>query len=549
VGIPPYARLLALSALLLASVPALAADALAGDPVALGRRLYREGIGVDGQPVTATVQGDVPVTGAQLACAGCHKRSGLGASEGGARALIVTAPLLFGPRSEQPATLLKGRPPYTDQTLRPALEGGRASDGRALDALMPRYRLSDADRSALTAYLRLLGSAADPGVSGTELELATIVSLDAPARDREAVAAVVQRFAALKNRGTRNEGRRAAASRRHLHGERHVRAFRSWHVSVWTLAGPPSGWSAQLEALYAKRPPFAVLSGAAGDNWQVVHDFCERQALPCILPVAPLPPESPTNFYNLYYSAGVRLDAHVTAQSIAQGYDETAGRVLVIYVDDARGRAAHRAFVEFWPAERRANLVARAIVAGTVPSSREWHDILVRERPDVLVAWMAPEQLEALSAAAAGIPTLPGRIYTADSLTDWRTTHAPPAFENRVLHVYPYSLPARGQTQFPREDVWLKSQGLDDLERLAAAQALFACHATGEALGTMADNYSREYLIETLEHMLDGTNMTTLFPVTTLGTGQRYLVKGAYVVRLAPHGDSIRYQPGDWLQP
>ena len=57
----------------------------------------------------------------------------------------------------------------------------------------------------------------------------------------------------------------------------------------------------------------------------------------------------------------------------------------------------------------------------------------------------------------------------------------------------------------------------------------------------MADNYSREYLIETLEHMLDGSKMTTLFPVTTLGTGQRFLAKGAYVLRLAPKGDPLRY--------
>ena len=65
----------------------------------------------------------------------------------------------------------------------------------------------------------------------------------------------------------------------------------------------------------------------------------------------------------------------------------------------------------------------------------------------------------------------------------------------------------------------------------------------------MADNYSREYLIETLEHMLDGTSMTTIFPVTTLGTGQRYLAKGAYLTRLAPRGDPTRYVSSGWIQP
>jgi hypothetical protein len=528
---------------MLATLPALSADR-----VDVGRRLYREGIGFDGEPVTATVQGDVPVTGAQLACAGCHKRSGLGASEGGARALVVTAPVLFGPQSARPATLLPGRPPYTNETLQRAIGAGRASDGRKLDALMPRYRLSKSDMSALTAYLRVLGTGTDPGVSGTELELATIVSADAPARDREAVAAVVQRFAALKNGGTRQEQRRAEASRRHLFGERHVRAFRRWNLSVWTLTGPPAGWPAQLEALYAQHPPFAVISGAAGDNWAVVHEFCERQKLPCILPVTRLPPEAPASYYNVYYSAGVRLDARMTAQSIGQGYDETNGRVLLVYVDDAPGRAAHDAFLESWPAARRSNLAVRAIDAGAVSSVQEWGDMLARERPDVLVAWITPPQLQALASGGTSVANLPGRIYTAESFTDWQAMQALPAFENRVLHVYPYSLPAAGLAQFPREEVWLKSQGLGGLETVAAAQALFACHAAGEAMADMADNYSRDYLIETFEHMLDGTGMTTLFPVATLGTGQRYLVKGAYVVRLGPQGQGVRFLPGGWIQ-
>ena len=49
--------------------------------------------------------------------------------------------------------------------------------------------------------------------------------------------------------------------------------------------------------------------------------------------------------------------------------------------------------------------------------------------------------------------------------------------------------------------------------------------------------------------MLDGTNMTSLYPVTTLGTSQRYLVKGAYVVRLSPEYGAARFQQAGWIQP
>ena len=93
----PGARL---SALLLGCIAATAQSAPA-DPVSAGRRLYLEGVGHSGEPVIATVQGDVAVTGAIVACVGCHKRSGLGVSEGGRRALAITGPALFGPGARQ----------------------------------------------------------------------------------------------------------------------------------------------------------------------------------------------------------------------------------------------------------------------------------------------------------------------------------------------------------------------------------------------------------------------------------------------------------------
>jgi hypothetical protein len=525
----------------------LSAPAIAGDSLELGRRLYHEGIGVDGQPVTAMVQGDVPVSGTQLACTGCHKRSGLGASEGGKRALPVTGPVLFGPRSAQPANMLKGRPSYTDQTLLTAIEAGHASDSRLLDVLMPRYRLSEADRSALTTYLRSLGTSPAPGVGTDTVELATIVSDSAQPAEREAVTAVLQRFAQIKDSGTRNEQRRAEASRRHVYGERHARSFRQWHVSVWTLTGSPSGWPEQLEQLYARNPPFAVISGATGDHWSVVDDFCERKEMPCVLPVTAVPQARTGRFYSLYYSAGAQLDARVTAGSFAQDALASNDKVVVVHTGDERGRVARDAFAASLPVEMQGRVVYEEIAVDRETSPAYWQELLRRETPGALVAWLAPAQLAGLAATDA--KALPHRIYTADSFTDWTKIRASRNFEERVLHVYPFSLAAQGLAQFPREQVWLKSQGLDGLDTRAAAEALFACHAAGEAMQGMADNYSRDYLMETLEHMLDGTNMTTLFPVATLGTGQRQLVKGAYVVKLASSGQGVRYLSSGWIQP
>lgn len=500
-----------------------------GADVQAGRRLYLEGIGRDGRPPAAIVQGDVAATSATLACVNCHKRSGLGASEGGRRAAPVTATALFGGAAVAAGVLPARRaPPYQEATLARALREGIGSDGRSLDPLMPRYRLDDGDARALHAYLRTLGGdGPEHGVTGTELEVATIVAESAPAAEREAVVAVVTRFVELKNRGTRREGERAQASRRQMYGERHARGFRRWNLSVWTLRGDPTGWAAQLESLYAARAPFVVVSGATGDHWREVHAFCERQGLPCVLPVTELPGGGDGNHYNVYISEGVVAQARVTARAALAAARTAPGRTLLVAPDTPRGRAARTAFESEWRAGGGSSLAVE-MLADAMP---DWPALLQQHRAQALVAWVGRDALAPLATAANRMPDAPARIYTAEGFSPWGDMEPPAPFGERVRHVYPYRLPAPGVAQFPREQTWLRSQGLDGLSPVPAAMALFACHATGEALAGLADNYSREYLLETLEHMLDGTNMTTLYPLTTLGTGQRFLAKGAYVVR------------------
>jgi hypothetical protein len=50
--------------------------------VALGRSIYLDGVGEGGRPVTGVRFGGVEAKGASVACASCHRRSGLGAIEG-----------------------------------------------------------------------------------------------------------------------------------------------------------------------------------------------------------------------------------------------------------------------------------------------------------------------------------------------------------------------------------------------------------------------------------------------------------------------------------
>lgn len=528
----------------LAAPPPSINTADAATLAAAGESLYRTGTRRDGSALEAIVRNDVAISPNTVTCEGCHRRSGLGTSEGRIRTPPITGTVLFDAR-----TAPDPRPAYDARALRRALVEGIGADGQSLDPLMPRYRLRDADVAALQAYLRYLGSDAAPGVTDTDIRLVTIVAKSTPARQRAALQQVIERYVQNKNAGSRREAARAAAARRHAFGDRRDRAFRRWTWTVWELTGDDADWPAQLESLYAQAPPFAVLSGATGHSWVTVSRFCERKALPCVLPITDVAATGTSDFYTLYFSAATELEARVAARDLTGDTSIRSDRLLLLYTDDDKGRAAAKSWREALVPSSTQAIAVRSVPTGHVPATAEWQSLLERERPDVLMAWLPDAALTTLADASRGTKSLPMRIYTLASFAAWADADVPSPLRSRLRHIYPYRLPQSGRSQFPREQVWLKGQGFENLERETAVRALFACHALGEGLADIGANFSRDYLLESLEHVLDGTEMNTIFPHTTLGPGQRYLSRGAYVTELSPRGATDPFARAEWIQP
>ncbi|MEA3277044.1 MAG: cytochrome C, partial [Pseudomonadota bacterium] len=167
----------------------------------LGRRIYREGVLPSGQEMSGLVQGDVPLTAGQIVCESCHRRSGLSSSEGGRFVPPVSGSILYEPREVKRKELWASReegpgtrPAYTDETLVRAIRDGVDSAGRPLDALMPRYALSDEDLKPLIAYMKTLSAEPSPGVTDTDIHFATLVTDGVDPAQREAMMAVLETY-------------------------------------------------------------------------------------------------------------------------------------------------------------------------------------------------------------------------------------------------------------------------------------------------------------------------------------------------------------------
>ncbi len=516
-----------------AADPATAVEARhTPEQVELGRRMYQEGILPSGELMTARVQGDIRLTGEQVICGACHRRSGMGASEGQEVVPAVTGDILYAPL--RLPTLKPPLPPtqraaYTDETLKRAIRDGIGPDGQAFNPFMPNYPLSDTELDSVIAYLRSLSIAPAPGVTETEVHFATIVADAVEPAARKAFLDTMQTFVAQKNVPTRNEDQRAAHAPWHkawVFGP-----YRKWVLHVWELNGPRESWPEQLAAQYAEQPVFAVVSGLAPGGWQPMHEFCEGFEVPCLFPITDLPVIDDDDFYTVYLSRGMVLEGEAIARHLAE--QQLLGQVIVqVYREgDAKGQTAAAALRDVL--QKRGLQVRDArLQDGAEGTTAFWQSLIEDSGAGVVVSWLGASDMAALW--SSGLPAKPPieRIYLSSTQFGPGADGIPPAAVDRVYFIHPYELPQKLNRLLLRSTGWLRSKRIyAPAEKRIQADAFFALKMAGGAMKTIRGYFIRDYFLESIEHMVDNASYTSVYPRVSLAPGQRFVVKGYYIAK------------------
>ncbi|HYD39663.1 MAG TPA: cytochrome c [Anaeromyxobacter sp.] len=492
-------------------------------------RLYRDGVRADGSPAVAVVLGDVETSGAQVSCAACHGRSGMGTAEGGEIVPPITGLALAGARGGA-----RPRPAYDRESLARAIREGVDAGGNRLAPLMPRYALGDEDVEALVTYLENLSIRPAPGVEEGAIHLATVVTPDAPPAVRRATLDVLRAYVAAQNAAA---ARLRASHRRSLRSSvgrpEHVG---DWVVHVWELRGPPARWSGQLEALQRARPVFAAVSGAGGAEWGPVHRFCEEQGMPCLLPNVDTPPDAGDDWYSLYYSRGAALEADVIAAHLSRSPGRH--RVLQVYRAGGPGAAGARGL-------RRA-LAARAgdaVVRGVAVRSDDVSTAAIAararaERATAIVLWLPPADLARLRTGAAW----PQRTYVSSTLLGGELSAASGLSAREGFIAHPFSLPGEVRDRSRAASSWMASRGLQPVagaEARVRDQTFVALEllSAGMMHLTKERRFSRDFLVEVLDHTSGRPREAAYYPEVSFGPGQRYVSKGCYLVPLPDRED------------
>ncbi len=548
--------------LVLAGACVLAAFAPPGHAAAVapddraGKDIYQRGVLGSGAPLEGIREGGLVTTGADAACVSCHQRSGLGSVEGRVSMPPVTGEYLFHSGAHGPGdtvlpyveSLHGDHLPYTDATLARALRLGVDSQGRELSQVMPRYALGDEDMAALIAYLKKLVVRQVPGVTDTVLHFATIVTPDADPVKRRGMLDVLEHYFADKNRAPLKPTPRMLTSRRGQWSKSMYMANRRWQLHVWELTGPASTWRAQLEKRLAEEPVYAVLSGLGGRTWAPVHDLCEQNAVPCLFPNVEAPVVADGDFYPLYFSQGVLLEARLIARSILGPDDRpTADAVEQVYRAGDTGAAA----AEVLAAELREHGVEvhSTVLPAGAPGRGVPAALRAAARGDAhrrsLVLWLRPADLAALGDVAPGA----GTVYASGLMGGLERSPLPSRWREHTLLTYPFDLPVKRGVRLDYPLGWFSVRHIPVVAEQVQTDTYLACSLLSDVLNRMADNFARPYLVEQLQDLLEHRVITGYYPHLSLASHQRFASKGGYVVHFREPGGTALAAQGDWIVP
>lgn len=519
--------------------PCLADSAEPIDEAETGRLIFLNGQLPKGEMLRAKTQRGRPLSGRQVACANCHRPSGMGGKQGQMWAPAITAKYLL-----QPAPAVghapPSRPAYDDTSLARALRQGFDSAGRRLNESMPRYQnLDEAALRALLAYLRQLAPTAT-GIDG-QLRFATVFTPDVAQARRADSLAVLQACVTTN----------AQSATQH-----------PWQLDVWELTGARQDWPRQLQHQLTQKPVLALIGGG-GEDWQPVQSFCTQQHLPCLFAQVDAPPAENPPAYSLYLSGGVRTEAGVLARLIPPdstgvampvGHGGTPGlrslagikRIVQVHHQGAGAEAAATSLTSL--------LAGRSLQI----ESRPWRESATETlatlpemtETDLLVLWLRGEDLQALLAI------LPGnlgarRILISDTLVNTDLFNPPETWKSRlgVLSLLELKEKRQARSQFVLKP-WLRKRGLVMNDERSQMAALTTCALLAGAVQEAGDDLSREYLLESLVNTAGSRGEPSHYPELRMSPGQTHASRGGRLLRYVTTraGTTLSDESG-WILP
>ncbi len=483
-----------------------------------GRDIYLRGVDESGEVIEAYMNGVKSFDA--LACVKCHRESGLGSSESGKTIPPVSWLFLSKKQPNVESSLYYNiqnkRAAYDSKKLHRMLTTGVNSNGLHADRLMPIYNISEQQTEQLVTYLKELYRENDPGVDEDTIKIATIIDQRLPLKEKEQHLQFMQGLFKMKNALTRGELKRKKYAP--IQKVPQYESYRKWDLVVWDLPEDIRQWESKLDQYYSEQPVFVVLTPQVMDNYSTIQDFCGEQKLPCLFGRGTI--DTKGDYYNFVFKDIEKQQRDYIASQLRTYKDK-------VYFLDTQGditKVAH-------------SRVDIPFIKKTSPGSfaNNFSDICAKDyvllvKPDIRVA----EELynaQCASEQKIKIKLLGNPLLDYEAIAGLLKQKNNP----QICWASDYDKVLKRNMRRIRVDAMVRRFGIENPEREILARSLFAYSLLTDTMHQLTTYFSRQYLLENIEHMLNSFPNFTYFSTVSGAPYQRAIV-GPFKDFCPPHG-------------
>jgi len=478
-----------------------------------GTRIFLRGESYSGQPVYATL-GDPPmqVSAKMLPCVNCHGFDGRGLLEAGVQSSNICWSVLTKPYGAiQPTG--RRRSAYDEATIQRAITKGIDPSSNRLGVGMPQFQMDDADMMSLIAYIKRIETDVDPGITDTEIVVATIL----PQRNVGKMTAktvgdlLKARFKMVNDQGG-------------VYG-------RKLTLRVLDAVDQSTTSVADLRHLLKTEPIFAIIAPFAPGASAELAALASEREIPVIVPLAgpPLGVDE-TNRFVFYLHSGLDTQARVLVDDLAKQRHPHEKSTYAVIVHRGGPFESLAGVVKERLKERGLGDVVITIDDNTSDSNEMLTKIF--KNADGVFLFGLDAEMGKWLAHAKRIGAFP-KILMVSASFGQQTLAASQAYDGHLVVAFPNTNRAQSPRVRAAFRTFLNRHGLNANPDASSLAAYCATNLFLKGIEKSGRQLRRERLIRELEGLYEFH--TGLTRDVTYGPTRRLGVRGAYVVTFDPN--------------